>query len=52
MSALDRARTEYEAKKGQPLICEACGKPIDNDTDRVSGDACDYHRGCVTDILD
>ena len=46
------ARAEYEANKDKPKICEACGESILNDGDRISGDACDYHRWCVTDIID
>lgn len=28
-------------------VCESCLKPIKNDAERVSGDACDFHRACV-----
>lgn len=28
-------------------VCEACGEPIKDDSDRVSGDAMDFHRSCV-----
>lgn len=28
-------------------VCEACMEPIKNEIDRVSGDACDFHRSCV-----
>lgn len=52
MTALEKAMAEYEANKDKPRTCEACGQPILSDADRVSGDACDYHRGCVTEIED
>ena len=29
-------------------VCEACLKPIKDEADRVSGDACDFHRACVS----
>lgn len=28
-------------------VCEACGKPIKNEADRISGDAMDFHRSCL-----
>jgi hypothetical protein len=28
-------------------VCEACLEPIKTEIDRVSGDACDFHRSCV-----
>lgn len=30
------------------FTCEACGKPIKDDAQRVSGDACDFHRACLS----
>jgi hypothetical protein len=28
-------------------ICECCEKPIKDDAERVSGDACDFHKACL-----
>lgn len=28
-------------------VCEACLQPIKNEAERISGDACDFHKKCV-----